>query len=170
VSMAPDAAMQRHSETTAPIRYFEDFRVGLRFSSPAEIAVTAERIKSFAGEFDPQPSHLDEASARDSMLGELVASGWHTAAVTMRLIVNSDLGLFGQGAGIAIESMRWHRPVRPGDSLRMDGTVTETRPSRSNAAAGIVKFRAVAYNQRDEVVLDTTHVILVSRRSSAGSP
>jgi acyl dehydratase len=104
------------------------------------------------------------------MLGELVASGWHTAAVTMRLIVNSDLGLCGKGAGIAIESMRWHRPVRPGDSLRMDGTVIETRPSRSHADKGVVKFRVDAYNQRDEVVLDATHVIMVSRRSSSGSP
>jgi acyl dehydratase len=170
VSAAPDAAAQRSSAAKSPSRYFEDFSVGLRFSSPAPIAVTAERIKSFASEFDPQPSHLDEDRARGSMLGELVASGWHTAAVTMRLIVDSDLGLCGKGAGIAIESMRWHRPVRPGDSLRMDGTVIETRPSRSRADKGVVKFRAVAYNQMDEVVLDATHVIMVSRRGSAGSP
>jgi acyl dehydratase len=154
----------------ATTRYFEDFTEGLCFSSPTAIAMTAERIKAFAAEFDPQPSHLDEVAARVTLLGELVASGWHTAAVAMRLIVSSDLGMSGQAAGVQIESMRWQRPVRPGDSLRVDGTVTETRPSRSRADAGLVKFRAVVYNQRDEVVLDSTHVILVSRRSSTAAP
>ncbi len=168
--MELEAAARRGTATPASIRYFEDFTVGLRFSSKAAIAVTAERIKSFAGEFDPQPSHLDEVAARGTLLGELVASGWHTAAVAMRLIVGSDLGLCGQGAGIQIESMRWQRPVRPGDSLRVDGTVTETRPSRSRADTGVVKFRAVVSNQRDEVVLDCTHVILVSRRKPAAQP
>ena len=148
----------------APGRYFEDFTVGLTFRSPLAIAVTAERIKSFAAEFDPQPSHVDEATARGSLFGELVASGWHTAAVAMRLIVDSDLGLSGHGAGVAIESMRWLRPVRPGDSLRIEGTVTETRPSRSHADRGVVKFQAVVYNQRDEIVLDGVHVVVLRRR------
>ena len=148
-------------------RHFEDFTVGLRFRSPAVVAMTAERIKSFAAEFDPQPSHLDEGAARETIFGGLVASGWHTAAVAMRLIVDSDLGLSGQGAGVAIESMRWLRPVLPGDSLRVEGTVTETRPSRSHADRGVVKFRAVVYNQRDELVLDGTHVVMVLRRDTA---
>jgi acyl dehydratase len=156
--------------TASATRYFEDFSEGLRFSSPTAIAMTAERIKSFAGEFDPQPSHVDEVAARGTLLGELVASGWHTAAVAMRLIVSSDLGLSGQAAGVQVESMRWQRPVRPGDSLRVDGAVLETRPSRSRVDTGLVKFRAVVYNQRDEVVLDSTHVILVSRRSPAKAP
>ena len=145
-------------------RYFEDFTVGLRFRSPGAVAMTAERIKSFAAEFDPQPSHLDEAAARDTMFGGLVASGWHTAAVAMRLIVDSDLGLSGQGAGVAIESMRLPRPVRPGDELRVEGAVTEVRPSRSQADRGVVKFQAVVYNQRDEVVLEAAHVVMVRRR------
>jgi acyl dehydratase len=147
-------------------RYFEDFTVGLRFRSPGAIAMTAERIKSFAAEFDPQPSHLDEGAARDTLFGGLVASGWHTAAVAMRLIVDSDLGLSGQGAGVAIESMRWLRPVHPGDALRVEGTVTETRASRSDADRGVVKFQTLVYNQRDEVVLDGAHVIMVRRRES----
>jgi len=150
-----------------PIRFFEDFTVGLRFRSSGVIAITAERIKSFAAEFDPQPSHLDEGAARETPFGGLVASGWHTAAATMRLIVDSDLGLGGQGAGVAIEAMRWLQPVLPGDCLRVEGTVTETRPSRSQADRGVVKFQAHAYNQRDQIVLDCTHVIVVTRRKSA---
>jgi len=151
----------------SPARYFEDFTVGLRFASPRAIAMTAERIKSFAAEFDPQPSHVDESSARETLFGELVASGWHTAAVAMRLIVDSDLGLSGQGAGVAIESMRWLRPVHPGDALRVEGTVVEARPSRSHADRGVVKFRILVYNQRDEVVLEATHLVVLRRRESS---
>ena len=150
----------------SPGRHFEDFTVGLRFRSPAVVAMTAQRIKSFAAEFDPQPSHLDEGAARETIFGGLVASGWHTAAVAMRLIVDSDLGLSGRGAGVAIESMQWLRPVHPGDNLRVEGTVTEARPSRSDPDRGVVKFRTLVYNQRDEVVLDGAHVITVRRRES----
>jgi acyl dehydratase len=150
----------------SPGRCFEDFSVGLRFRSAGAVAVTAERIKSFAAEFDPQPSHLDEGTARGTLFGELVASGWHTAAVAMRLIVDSDLGLSGQGAGVAIESMRWLRPVRPGDDLRVEGAVTEVRSSRSHADRGVVKFQTVVYNQRDEVVLEAAHVVMLPRRES----
>jgi acyl dehydratase len=152
--------------TTTP-RYFEDFTVGLSFRSPAAIALSAERIKSFASEFDPQPSHVDEAAARAGLFGGLVASGWHTAAVAMRLVVDSDLGLSGRGAGVEIESMKWLRPVRPSDSLRLEGNVMETRPSRSRPDRGVVKFRTLVYNQNDELVLDAVHVITVQRRTSA---
>jgi acyl dehydratase len=144
-------------------RFFEDFTVGLRFRSFREIVVTAERIKTFAAEFDPQPFHLDDEAGRASLFGGLVASGWHTAAVAMRLLVDSDLGLGGQGAGVAIESMRFSGPVRPGDALRLEGTVTETRPSRSHADRGIVKFQIGVYNQRNEAVLEATHVVMALR-------
>jgi len=160
---------QQSAAARSSTRYFEDFSVGLRFGSREAITVTAERIKSFAAEFDPQPSHLDEHAARETLLGELVASGWHTAAVAMRLIVESDLGLSGQGAGVEIESMQWVRAVRPGDRLRIEGTVTEVRPSHSRADRGLVRFRATAYNQRDEVVLDAGHVIIVRRRGNVAS-
>jgi len=155
---------------TSPARYFEDFTVGLRFRSAGSVEMTAERIRSFAAEFDPQPSHLDDAVAEGSFFGGLVASGWHTAAVAMRLIVDSDLGLSGQGAGVAIESMRWLRPVQPGDRLRVEGTVTEARASRSHADRGMVKFRTLVYNQRDELVLDGVHVVVVRRRRSLAAP
>ena len=145
-------------------RFFEDFTVGLRFRSFGAIAVTAERIKSFGAEFDPQPFHVDDAAGRDSLFGGLVASGWHTAAVAMRLIVDSDLGLSGLGAGVAVESMRWPVPVRAGDWLRVEGTVTETRPSRSHADRGIVKFHITVHNQRGEAALEATHVVMALRR------
>ena len=153
----------------SPGRSFEDFTVGLRFRSSGVVTITAERIKSFAAEFDPQPPHLDEGAAGASLFGGLVASGWHTAAVAMRLVVDSDLGLAGQGAGVAIESMRWLRPVRPGDQLRVEGTVIEARASRAHADRGVVKFRTLVYNQRDELVLDGAHVVTVRRRES-GAP
>jgi acyl dehydratase len=145
-------------------RFFEDFTVGLRFGSSGAILVTAERIKSFAAEFDPQPFHLDDDAGRDSLFGGLVASGWHTAAVAMRLIVDSDLGLSGQGAGVAVETMRWPVPVRAGDALRVEGTVTEIRLSRSRADRGIVKFHTIVRNQRGEAVLEATHVVMALRR------
>ena len=83
----------------------------------------------------------------------------------MRLIVDSDLGLGGQGAGMAVESMQWRLPVRAGDALRVEGTVTDIRPSRSRPGSGIVKFRVTTFNQREEPVLEATHVVLVARRS-----
>jgi acyl dehydratase len=147
------------------LRFLEDFAVGLRFRSFEEIALTAERIKSFAAEFDPQPFHL-EAAGPETFFGGLVASGWHTAAVAMRLLVDSDLGLGGQGAGVAVESMRFLRPVRPGDSLRLEGTVTETRPSRSHADRGVVKFQISVHNQRNDAVLEATHVVMALRRGA----
>ena len=148
-------------------RSFEDFAVGLRFRSFEEIALGAERIKSFAAEFDPQPFHLDDAAGPETFFGGLVASGWHIAAVAMRLLVDSDLGLGGRGAGVAVETMRWLRPVRPGDSLRVEGTVIETRPSRSRADCGIVKFQTTVYNQSNEAVMEATHVVMALRRGAS---
>jgi acyl dehydratase len=154
------------AEVTVPsLRSFEDFTVGLRFRSPGAITVTEESIKAFAAQFDPQPSHLDEEAARGTPFGGLVASGWHTAALTMRLIVDSDLGLGGQGAGLGVESMQWRLPVRAGDALRVEGTVTEARPSRSRPGHGIVKFQLTTFNQREQAVLEATHLVLVARRS-----
>lgn len=155
----------------APVRFFEDFSVGLGFRSSGSIAITADRIKSFAAEFDPQPFHLDEdAAASDGVFRGLVASGWHTAAVAMRLIIDSDLGLAGQGVGVAIERMRWLVPVHPGDVLRAEGTVTEVRPSRSRPDYGIVKFRVLVYDGRNTVVLDGIHAVLVRRRGAPANP
>lgn len=156
--------------TVSSPRAFEDFAVGLRFQSPRGVTITAERIQSFAAEFDPQAPHLNEAVARGTFFRGLVASGWHTAAVAMRLLVDSNLGLDGQGAGVAVESMRWRRPVRAGDTLRVAGTVIQARPSRSRPQAGLVTFALTVFNQHDQAVLEATHVVLVPRRSGAPAP
>lgn len=143
-------------------RFFEDYKVGETFRS-GSVAVTAERIKSFAAEFDPQPFHLDEERARTSVFGGLVASGWQTAAITMRLIVDSDLGPVGGTIGAGGE-LRWPKPVRPGDVLHIEAEVLELRPSRSRPTVGVVKIRITTYNQAGEPVQVLTPTLLVPRR------
>jgi acyl dehydratase len=144
-------------------RFFEDFVVGQTFHSGTK-EITAERIKSFAAEFDPQPFHLDEDAAKDSLFGGLAASGWHTAAVTMRLLVDSDLKVAGGTIGAGGEDLRWLRPVRPGDVLRIEAEVTEVRPSRSRPELGIVKIRLTTLNQRGEAVQISSPALMVRRR------
>ena len=143
-------------------RFFEDYKVGQTFRA-GSVAVTAERVKSFAAEFDPQPFHLDEERARTSVFGGLVASGWHTAAMTMRLIVDSDLGPVGGTIGAGGE-LRWPKPVRPGDVLHIEAEVLELRPSRSRPEVGVVKVRITTYNQAGEPVQVLTPTLLVPRR------
>jgi acyl dehydratase len=147
-------------------RYFEDFAVGQKFHS-ATATITAERIKSFAAEFDPQPFHLDEEAAKRSLFRGLAASGWHTAAVTMRLLVDSDLHPAGGTIGAGGEDLKWPRPVRPGDVLRVEGEVLEMRPSKSRPELGIVKVRLTTYNQAGEPVQISTPVLMVQRRAGA---
>ncbi len=144
-------------------RFFEDFAVGQRFRS-GTTAVTAEQIKSFAAEFDPQPFHLDENAASKTFFAGLAASGWHTAAIAMRLLVESDLGPAGGTIGAGVEEIRWPRPVRPGDVLHVEGEVLELRASRSRPELGIVKIRATAFNQAGEPVQISTPVLMVRRR------
>src|SRR5262249_13144110 len=139
---------RRHAMTG---RYLEDFAVSQIFRS-RPILVDAERIKAFAAEFDPQPFHLDEAAARDTIFGGLVASGWHTAPVTLRLLVESDFTPAGGIVGAGFEEFRWTRPVRPGDALRVEAEVVEVRPSRSRPDQGILKVRTTTLNQKDEAV------------------
>jgi acyl dehydratase len=148
-------------------RFFEDFAVGQKFRS-GTVAVTVEAIKAFAAQFDPQPFHLDEEAARASVFGGLAASGWHTAAMGMRLMVESDLHPAGGNIGAGVEDIRWPRPVRPGDVLHVEGEVIETRASRSRPELGIVRIRATTYNQAGEPVQVSTPVLMVRRRA-AGS-
>ena len=144
--------------------YYEDLSVGQVFLSRAE-AIDRDRIVAFAQEFDPQPQHLDEDAARDSIFGELVASGWHTAALTMRLQLDSVAGRFPGGSlGAQIDTLAWLRPVRPGDLLRAKVEVMEMRPSRSRPDRGLVTMRTTTLNQRDEPVQVMTASVLVPRR------
>jgi acyl dehydratase len=142
--------------------YLEDLYVGQRFTS-ASYLMEAARIKQFAAEFDPQPFHLDEGAAEASVFGGLAASGWHTAAVAMRLLVTSDLrlanGILGLGGEIA-----WPLPTRPGDTLHVESEIIEIRPSRSKPYQGIVTVRSTMLNQNGEAVYLMTARLLVPRR------
>lgn len=143
--------------------YFDDLRIGQKYHS-GTIEVTPERIKSFAAEFDPQPFHLDEEAAKASLFQGLAASGWHTAAITMRLLVDSDLKLVGGTIGAGGEELRWPRPVRPGDTLHLEAEIIDVRPSRSRPDLGIVKVRLTTSNQRGEPVQISTPALMVRRR------
>jgi acyl dehydratase len=147
-------------------RYFEDLAVGQKYHSTAPVTVTAEAIKAFAAQFDPQPFHLDEAAAGASFFAGLAASGWHTASMTMRLLVESDLRPAGGTIGAGGEDLRWPRATRPGDVLRAEIELLDLRPSRSRLELGVVKLRLTTLNQRDEIVQVCTPVIMVLRRTS----
>jgi len=119
-------------------RYLEDFALGQTYGS-GRIRIDGDRIKSFAAEFDPQPFHLDEETARDSIFRGLAASGWHTAALTMRLLVESELKPAGGIVGAGFDEFRWPHPVRPGDELRLESEIIEVRPSKSRPQQGLIK-------------------------------
>src|ERR1043166_9802948 len=122
-------------------RYFEDLKVGDRFKSGA-YKVSEEQIISFSREFDPQPFHLDRKVAEQSMFKQLFASGWHTAAITMRLFVQTLN--FAEGAvGLGVDELRWPHVVRPGDVLSVETEILDLRPSRSRPNFGIVRLRNV---------------------------
>lgn len=149
--------------------YYDDLAVGQVFMSRAE-AIGRNRIVTFAQEFDPQPQHLDEDAARGSMFGELVASGWHTAALTMRLQLDCLMGRFPGGSlGAQVEKLAWLRPVRPGDLLRARAEIMDLRPSRSRRDRGLVTIQTTTLNQRDEAVQVMTAAILAPRRPQDGA-
>jgi acyl dehydratase len=127
------------------MRYLEDFQAGQQFES-GSITVDAEQIKSFARQFDPQPFHLDDAAARETFFQGLAASGWHTAALTMRLIVEGDIAIAGGIVGAGADEFRWPRPVRPGDTLTVRSEVLEVRPSKSRPEQGLIKLRSTTLN------------------------
>jgi len=145
-----------------PALYLDDLRVGQRFVS-GEYRIYADGIKAFAAEFDPQAFHLEEYAAQASIFRGLVASGWHTAAITMRLLVTGGLpfatGLIGLEAEI-----RWPRPTKPGDTLRVDSEILEIVPSRSKPNQGIIRVQATTFNQSAEPVLVLTAKILAFKR------
>ena len=147
-------------------RYLEDFTVGQTFGS-GRLRVDTEQIKAFAAEFDPQPFHLDENAARDTIFRGLAASGWHTAALTMRLLVESEIDPAGGIVGAGFDEFRWPRPVRPGDELHIESEVLEVRASRSRPHQGLIKVRTTTLNQMDEAVQVQIANLIVPRRQSA---
>jgi acyl dehydratase len=144
--------------------FLEDFAVGQTFAGSLRIRVDESRIKAFAAEFDPQPFHLDDEAAAQSMFRGLVASGWHTAAITMRLLVESELKPVGGIVGAGFEEVRWPRPVRPGDELRIEAEILEVRPSKSRPAQGVVKVRTTTLNQNGDAVQVSVGSLVVPRR------
>jgi acyl dehydratase len=148
------------------VLYFEDFAVGQRYRS-ARLSVDADAIRAFARNFDPQPFHLDEEAARASFFGGLAASGWHTAALTMRLLVQSGLRPAGGIIGAGADELKWPRALRPGDEIEVESEVLEVRTSRSRVTHGFVKFRTTTSNQRGEPVQVVVMNLLVERRGAA---
>ena len=148
------------------VRYLEDFEAGQTFRS-GRSRIDAERIKSFAAEFDPQPFHLDERAATDSMFRGLAASGWHTASITMKLMVEGDLKLAGGIVGAGFDEFRWPRPVRPGDELRVESEVLEVRASKARPDQGVLKVRTTTLNQNNEPVLVSVGNLIVLRRPAS---
>jgi acyl dehydratase len=148
------------------MRYFEDFQPGeVHESGP--YMVTREEIVAFAQQFDPQPFHVDEEAARRSIYGGIIASGWHTAAICHRLLVE---GLLKNSAGMGspgVDELRWLKPVRPGDALSIRIEVLSTTPSRSKPDRGAIRCRFEVRNQQGEVVMTELATALFARRSPA---
>jgi acyl dehydratase len=147
-------------------RCFEDFAVGERIELGSR-TVTREEILGFARQYDAQPMHVDEEAARHSMLGGLGASGWHTAAVFMRLLCD---GLLLEAASLGspgIDKLAWVKPVRPGDRLTAVGEVVETRASRSRPDMGVVRFRFTVTNGADETVMTIENPIMFQTRGAS---
>jgi acyl dehydratase len=145
--------------------FLDDLHVGQRFSSGSH-KIDEVQIKAFAAQFDPQPFHLDDAAAKATLFGGLAASGWHTAAVTMKLLVESGLPL---AAGIIGSSgeISWPKPTRPGDTLSVFSEVEEITPSRSRPDRGMVRVRSETRNQHDEIVQVLIAKLVVPRRRGA---
>lgn len=145
--------------------YLEDLAVGQRFTT-GSLELDEAQIKGFAEQFDPQPFHLDAKIAKTTLFEGLVASGWHTAAITMRLLVTSGIPLAWGMIGAEC-SVKWPNPARPGDILTVHGEVTEVKPSRSRLDRGTINIYAETRNQRDDVLQTLTATLLVPRRSES---
>jgi len=148
-----------------PPRYLEDFKVGDRFVS-ARHTIDAAQIVKFAAEFDPQPFHLEDAAGKQSLFGGLVASGWHTASIAMRLMLESDFKIVGGSIGGGGD-LKWTKPVRPGDTLQVHGEVLEVSPSRTHPDRGSILVRSETRDQIGEVVQVFTARMIVPRRTPA---
>ncbi|WP_028319470.1 MaoC family dehydratase [Desulfobulbus elongatus] len=146
------------------VSFLEDLAVGQTFAS-GRLRVDGEGIKRFAAEFDPQPFHLDERAARATLFRGLAASGWHTAALTMRLLVESEFRPAGGFIGASMDALRWPRPVRPGDELRLEIVILAIQPSKSKPGQGMVKMRVTTLNQADKAVQEyVANIVVLARR------
>jgi len=146
--------------------YLDDLSPGQIFRGEVEFTVDEPGIKAFARQFDPQPFHLDDESAKATLFGGLAASGWHTAAITMHLLVTGGPPLAGGIIGAGMDELRWPKPVRPGDRLRIQSEVVEVRPSKSRPSQGLVKMRTTTLNQNGEPVQILLANLLVPSRQA----
>ncbi|HUP36737.1 MAG TPA: MaoC family dehydratase [Candidatus Limnocylindria bacterium] len=145
------------------MKYFEDVQVGdvMRFG---RYAVTQEEIVEYARQFDPQPFHLDEAAAAASIFGGLIASGWHTGAMFMRMVAEHMTPGHATSGAMGFDDLKWIRPVRPGDVLSVESEIREKTESRSRADRGTVKIESRISNQRGEVVMSLVSLVIYLRR------
>jgi acyl dehydratase len=145
------------------VKYFEDVQVGdvMRFG---RYEVTREEIVEYARQFDPQPFHLDEASARESMYGGLIASGWHTGAMFIRMVAQHMTPIHATAGAMGFDDLKWVRPVRPGDVLSVESVIREKIESRSRPERGLVKIESRVRDQRDEVVMSLVSLVVYLRR------
>ncbi len=146
--------------------YFEDFHIGQRFNSNTTVKISAQEIMEFAEKYDPQPFHLDEAAGKSTFFKGLAASGWLTAAIVMRLRVDT-IKVHGGMIGAGVEEIRWTEPVRPGDTLRTETEVVGLRASKKRPELGLVTIYTQTFNQREEVVMKSTVKFLTPTRASA---
>jgi acyl dehydratase len=155
---------------SAAITGFEQFAAGQVFTSSPQM-MTADAIKAFGRDFDGQAQHVDEAAAAGSIFGALVASGWHTASMTMRLILDSIFaGVGGRGMGVRVQNLTWTAPVYPGDALVATSEVLELHPSRSKPDRGMITCRTITRNQDGVIVQDMVSTCLVLRSDAVISP
>jgi acyl dehydratase len=148
------------------MRYFEDLEIGAE-TDFGTYAVTREEVLEFARKYDPQPFHLSDEEAAKTHFGRIVASGWHTAAMTMAVIARHVVGRGQAGLGSpGIDELRWLRPVYPGDTLQVRGKIVDKRESRSRADMGSFRTHTIVTNQDDQPVMTFTSIVLIRRRPS----
>jgi len=146
--------------------YLEDFEPGRAYSSPTQ-TISEEEALDFARRYDPQYFHLDPVAARNSVFGGVVLGGFQTAALAWALVLRT--GMFDRSAmaGIGLDDLRWHKPVRPGESLRCEFTLLDARPSRTHSDRGVARFRYEMKNQHDEIVLSLVMIQMLRRRPTS---
>ena len=152
-------------EASSSPLYLEDFAPGQIYTA-GPIPVSADAIKAYARQFDPQPFHTDEALARATFFRGLAASGWHTASLTMSLVVQA-LPIAGGVIGGGVDELRWPTPLRPGDELRLEGEIMEVRPSRTKPGQGLMRVRTTTLNREGQAVQTMIANLVVPRRPAA---
>ena len=145
------------------MKYLEDFAVGQTMEFPPR-TVSEDEIVAFARDYDPQPFHLDKEAARQSLFGGLCASGWHTAGMMMRMLVDNVIGKYASMGSPGVDQLRWVKPVFPGDTLHLRGEILDVKPSRSKPDRGVVTSRYEMKNQKGETVLTMQAKGMYARR------